>query len=129
MGSVLACGMPSDEDQQAAWRAAHEPRLRAELQELTDASAATSDDRSPVALDQQSVGRLSRMDAMQSRAMAAEAERRRQLRLNSVRAALSRMADGEFGHCGECGEPISEARLNIDPTAYLCVRCARRSEG
>jgi DnaK suppressor protein len=35
------------------------------------------------------------------------------------------MESGEFGECAECGEPIAERRLEVDPTALLCVSCAR----
>lgn len=44
--------------------------LEAELAEIVQLSASTGADRAPVSLDQQSVGRLSRMDAMQGQAMA-----------------------------------------------------------
>ncbi|WP_319637525.1 hypothetical protein [Roseitranquillus sediminis] len=51
---------PSDR----ALRERYEPRLREELAEIRRASSASSGDRRPVELDQQSVGRLSRMDAL-----------------------------------------------------------------
>ena len=49
-----------------AWRA----KLLAERAALQESSSATADSRSPVTLDQQSVGRLSRMDALQVPALA-----------------------------------------------------------
>ena len=104
------------------------PGIEAELAELLAGSQATAQERGPVALDQQSVGRLSRMDAMQVQAMAQEAERRRQVRIAALKAALARMDEGEFGFCAECGEPIAERRLEIDPTVLLCVACARGEE-
>jgi len=114
--------MPTDEpDLEAHFR----PRIEAELAELVAASEASVADRGPVALDQQSVGRLSRMDAMQGQAMAQEAERRRQARVAALRAALARMESGEFGECAECGEPIALKRLEIDPTVVVCVACAK----
>ncbi len=100
------------------------PRIEAELEELAAASATSAGARGPVALDQQSVGRLSRMDAMQGQAMAQEAERRRQARIVALKAALARIDEGEFGDCAECGEPIPEKRLEIDPTVMVCVACA-----
>ncbi|MFN3614099.1 MAG: TraR/DksA family transcriptional regulator [Rubrimonas sp.] len=105
----------------ARWRAA----IEAELAEIEAASAATRDDRAPVTLDQQSVGRLARMDAMQVQAMAAATERRRAGRAAGLRAALRRIEAGEFGWCEGCGERIAEARLAIDPTVPLCIVCAR----
>tara|TARA_R110002074_G_scaffold45858_3_gene118452 strand:- start:716 stop:1063 length:348 start_codon:yes stop_codon:yes gene_type:complete len=81
--------------------------------------------RGPVELDQQSVGRLSRMDAMQQQEMAQVEARRRQSDLARIEMALVRMAEEEYGWCAECGEPIARRRLEIDPAAALCVGCAR----
>lgn len=104
------------------------PRLEAELSELVARSLTSSQDRAPVALDQQSVGRLSRMDALQVQAMAMAAERRRQVRIASLRKALSRMEAGEYGYCERCGEAIPMGRLEVDPTARFCVGCAQPSQ-
>ena len=98
--------------------------LEAELAEISALSASTGADRAPVSLDQQSVGRLSRMDAMQGQAMAQAAERRRQQRVVLIKAALARMEEGEYGYCQTCGDSISEGRLKADPTAPRCVTCA-----
>lgn len=98
--------------------------LEAELDEISQLSASTGADRAPVSLDQQSVGRLSRMDAMQGQAMAQASERRRQQRVVLIKAALARLDEGEYGYCLGCGEPISEGRLKADPTAARCVACA-----
>lgn len=79
----------------------------------------------PVELDQGRVGRLSRMDAMQEQAMSAESQRRRKLHLTRARTALTRINDGAYGACLECGEPIADRRLENDPAATLCIQCAR----
>jgi DnaK suppressor protein len=63
-------------------------RLRSELQELEETFKETSE---PVELDQARVGRLSRMDAMQSQQMALEAVRRRRNQLLKVEGALRRI--------------------------------------
>ena len=88
------------------------------------ASAATAEDRAPVELDQQAVGRLSRIDAMQVRAMAEASEARRRGRLQRIDAALKRIDDGGYGECLECDGPIPPRRLEIDPAVALCVSCA-----
>jgi len=80
--------------------------------------------RNTVELDQQSVGRLSRMDAMQQQEMAQAEARRRTNDLARIEIALKRMAEGEYGWCAECGEPIAYRRLEIDPSAHLCIGCA-----
>jgi len=92
--------------------------------ELSSLSEAASDARKPVELDQQSIGRLSRQDALQQQAMAKAVEARRGVELRKIDAALTRMNDEEFGYCMECGEAIAEKRLDIDPTATHCASCA-----
>ncbi len=105
----------------AALRAALSAR-RAELVELSEASAQA---QKPVELDQTRVGRLSRMDAMQVQAMAAETGRRRALDLRRIDAALRRMAEDEYGTCTSCGDAIPAQRLALDPAAAQCIDCAR----
>ena len=39
-------------------------------------------------------------------------------------AALARIEAGEFGYCEDCGEPIVEGRLRLDPATLRCVSCA-----
>lgn len=81
-----------------------------------------------VELDQTRVGRLSRMDAMQSQAMSQAAAQRRQMRLRQVDAALERLEQGDYGICRNCDTHINPRRLAIDPLAVLCIDCASRSE-
>jgi DnaK suppressor protein len=93
----------------------------AEIIALSDAAA---DKRKPVELDQQSVGRLSRQDALQQQAMANAQEARRLGELKKIAAAMARIDAGEFGYCAECGEAIAVKRLEIDPTTTRCRDCA-----
>ena len=44
--------------------------------------------------------------------------------LAEVEAARARLADGTYGTCERCGEPIGEGRLEARPTARTCIRCA-----
>jgi len=100
-------------------------RLENELTEMQTASANTADAHKPVELDQQSVGRLSRMDAMQHQAMSAAHENRRLGRIRAIDAAIGRIKHGEFGYCCECGAFIGLKRLDLDPTLMRCLDCAR----
>ncbi|MEL7487695.1 MAG: TraR/DksA C4-type zinc finger protein [Pseudomonadota bacterium] len=97
-------------------------RRRQELKALSETSAEA---RKAVALDQQSVGRLSRQDALQQQAMAKAQEARRVAEGDRIKDALARIEDGEFGFCAECGEAIALKRLEINPTTELCADCAR----
>jgi RNA polymerase-binding transcription factor len=42
--------------------------------------------------------------------------------------ALARIADGSYGICESCGNPIGKARLQAFPRATLCVTCKQREE-
>ena len=48
--------------------------------------------------------------------------------LAEVEAALARMADGTYGECSECGQPIHASRLTANPTARRCVACQEALE-
>ena len=98
-------------------------KLEAEIAELRALSDCSRQSRAPVTLDQQSVGRLSRMDAMQQQSMDLAKEERRAQRLAVLAAALKRMEEDEFGYCLRCGENIPPARLGVDPAVTLCVDC------
>ena len=114
-------GEPDDDELKRLF----EPRLLAELEELQRQSDDTSADRKPVELDQQSVGRLSRMDAMQAQAMAEAVNARRKQRRTLIQQALQRMDQGEFGYCLTCGDFIGLKRLEIEPVSTHCVACAK----
>jgi DnaK suppressor protein len=94
------------------------------LSELEAMDALSDEDRKPVELDQQSVGRLSRVDAMQRQAMAFASQARRQHEARMITAALGRIDSDDFGWCGGCGEPIPLARLRLDATISTCIDCA-----
>ena len=100
-------------------------KRRDELRAVTEAGEEAAD---TVELDQTRVGRLSRMDALQSQAMSQETNRRRDLELKRIASALIRIEEEEYGYCITCGEEIAAKRLEIDPAAPLCIECASRSE-
>ncbi len=103
-------------------------RLLAEQAELKDLQEQTEADRAPVDLDQQSVGRLSRMDSLQQQSMALAEERRRVFRLSQIDAALKRLDEDNFGYCVRCDDEIAEKRLELDPAVATCIACASGGE-
>jgi len=102
-------------------------RLLARLAELEEEDRISAASRAPVTLQQDSVGRLSRMDALQQQAMAQATQRRRAAEMQRIRAALARLDEGEWGWCVTCGEEIAEARLAHDPSVAQCVACASKA--
>ena len=99
--------------------------LNARLAALDAEDAAGAQGQQTVVLDQQAVGRLSRMDALQNQAMAQATARRRAAERQRIMAALARVADGEYGYCTACGDAIAPARLATDPAIALCAPCMR----
>lgn len=95
---------------------------------LTDLAEVSKVAAQTVKLDQSSVGRLSRMDAMQGQAMAITMNTRNQNTLRKIDAALERIAHDEYGFCIACDEEIAAARLKLDPTTLLCINCATKKE-
>ena len=99
--------------------------LREELQKIEESG---NEAAKIVVLDQSSVGRLSRMDAMQAQAMSRESNRRREIKMKRIESALERLDKDEFGYCVSCEEDIDTKRLEFDPSALLCIECASKGE-
>lgn len=77
-----------------------------------------------VELDQASMGRLSRMDAMQQQEMAKNRLARLAERKRKLEAALARLDAGSYGRCCACHEELEIERLEADPAAVFCAACA-----
>ena len=43
----------------------------------------------------------------------------------SIRAALRKMQDGNYGMCEVCGQEIDAERLAVLPHTTLCIKCAQ----
>ena len=98
-------------------------RLETLAKEINEDLNASKDSAGIVELDT-SIGRLSRMDAMQNQQMALELRRRQENQLLRIKNTLQRMDQGRYGLCGKCKQPIAEERLEISPDTVVCVRCA-----
>lgn len=98
--------------------------IETRLRDLDEEDAKGEEGQSTVQLDQQAVGRLSRMDALQNQAMAKATGARRKAERARLTAALARIEEGEYGVCEDCGEDIAPGRLRLDPAATRCVECA-----
>ncbi len=94
--------------------------------ELETSASDPTGSAAPVQLDG-TLGRVSRMDEMQSQQMALAAQRRNQQRLASVKAAIQRIEQGSFGRCVQCEREIAFNRLEALPDAALCLSCADKA--
>ncbi|WP_185233182.1 TraR/DksA family transcriptional regulator [Teredinibacter franksiae] len=98
--------------------------LEKDLEQLSQLDAISKQGADTVELDQSKIGRLSRMDALQQQAMQQEQNRRRELKVKQIHAALKRVHEGDYGWCMDCGEPINMKRLEISPAVEFCTQCA-----
>ena len=98
--------------------------LKKELEQLLSDSVESS---RPVDLGL-SIGRLSRVDALQQQAMAKANREGHQRRLMLIDAALMALKQGHYGLCRSCEEPISVKRLEARPETPFCLDCQTQRE-
>ena len=82
----------------------------------------------PVSPDN-AIGRLTRMEAINSKSINEAALKKSKQTLLKMERALMLINDPDFGLCRECEEPIPFARLMIVPESDLCVQCAEALGG
>ncbi len=73
-----------------------------------------------------SIGRVSRMDAINNKSVAEAALRSSKRKLSKLKVSLSKIENEDFGICAMCKNPIPAARLMYMPESSRCVRCADR---
>lgn len=77
-----------------------------------------------VDLEQDTVGRLSRIDALQNQGLVRSLEERERTQLTQIADALRRMDEGSYGACNACGGAIPFERLLVYPETRACTTCA-----
>lgn len=97
--------------------------LKLQQETLAEISSATSA-AAPVELDQTTVGRVSRIDAIQQQQMAKAGQGRRQQLLVQIEKALQRIDDDDYGYCVMCDGEIAFGRLDLNPVIQSCIKCA-----
>ncbi|MCB1324848.1 MAG: TraR/DksA C4-type zinc finger protein [Spirochaetales bacterium] len=71
-----------------------------------------------------SLGRLTRMDAIQNRSVSESALRDARAKLGAIKTALDKLEGDNYGVCVSCGSQIAPARLEFMPESTTCVDCA-----
>jgi DnaK suppressor protein len=98
-------------------------QLEESLVEIEQYLAKTEESAEAVSPDK-SLGRLSRMEAMQDQQLMLEARRRKKMQKVAVQSALQRIENGQFGTCIFCGNLIPDDRLEVAPESSSCVNCS-----
>ena len=71
-----------------------------------------------------SIGRISRMDAINNKSVMEAALRTARKELEDLEFASRHIDDEDFGTCENCGEKIEIKRLMFMPGSRRCMRCA-----
>lgn len=94
-----------------------------QLEDEIEAKRASDESGSDVVDDQQDLA------ARSSEALTRDAEVKRDRgELLEIAQARERLADGSYGRCLVCGEPIDPRRLLVQPTAVRCIACQAGAE-
>lgn len=87
----------------------------AELKELTK----------PIS-PENSIGRISRMDAINNKSVNEAALRNALIKFKNLKIAAQEIDTEDFGNCKACGNAIAEGRIMFMPESTKCMACARR---
>jgi len=78
----------------------------------------------PVA-PENSIGRISRMDAINNKSVMEAALRTARKELEGLKHASRNLTSDDFGQCENCGDSINVKRLMVVPGSRHCMKCAR----
>lgn len=73
-----------------------------------------------------SLGRLTRMDAIGTKAVNEHILSLNKGELSRLQNALARIEKGTYGKCLQCGKDIPIGRLQQVPEAFMCVPCSEK---
>lgn len=92
-------------------------RTKVKMERMTDMTQPISPENS--------IGRVSRMDAINNKSVMEAALRSSRLELDAMQSALRKLeTDEAFGQCDRCGAQIPFQRLALMPGSTKCVHCA-----
>ena len=91
-------------------------KFKNELELLVDSTQPISPENS--------IGRISRMDAINNKGVAEASLRSVKKKLSKLQMALTKINSPGFGDCARCKQPIPSARLMFMPESTRCVNCA-----
>ena len=98
----------------------HSEKLQEDIKRLKEVTQPISPDPS--------IGRLTRMDAINTKSINEANLHQAETRLGRLQNALNRLHHDDFGLCSECEEPISQKRLKILPETTVCMACIKERD-
>ena len=99
--------------------------IRGKIESVKDDIVSYAELSKPVSPDS-SIGRLTRMEAINSKSINEASLNNAKNTLSRLEKALKMLDEPDFGYCYECEETIPFARLMIMPESVYCVKCAEK---
>jgi DnaK suppressor protein len=100
-----------------------EKEVREMISKLTAEIADLEESTAPIG-PENSIGRISRMDAINNKSVIEASMRHRKRKLSKLKISLSKIHRPGFGTCARCNNLINPKRLMLMPQSDKCVKCA-----
>ena len=92
---------------------------------LTEQKIAGFEEMSAPVTPDDAIGRVSRMDAINNKAVQEAALNKAREKLTKLKVMQANLDDPKLGLCKRCSRPIPLPRLLLMPESPFCVRCSR----
>lgn len=102
--------------------------LLEEIEDMEESIVRIKKSVKPIAPDQ-SLGRLTRMDAIGMKSINEAALRNAENTLQNLKKGLALLDKDDFGICKKCGDEISVERLMVMPGCEVCIPCIKKLKG
>lgn len=102
-------------------------RIQEEIVKVDEQVDSLKELTKPIAPDD-SIGRLSRMEAIGEKSVNEANLRQLQIRLTQLKSAEQRVQSEDYGLCKECEEEINEKRLELLPESLFCIQCQSKRQ-
>jgi len=107
-----------------AWKETLKVKLQQKLEEIKVDIVELKEQTKPISPDD-AYGRISRMEAINNKAVLENSLRMAEAKLKRLESALSKIEEPDFGICMSCRKPIAEQRLMFMPDSVYCMNCSR----
>ncbi|MFT4566420.1 MAG: DnaK suppressor protein [Saprospiraceae bacterium] len=97
--------------------------IKQKIKKLQHEMISLEESAAPVA-PENSIGRISRMDAINNKSVVEAAIRHRKKKLGKLQVALANVHKPGFGLCKNCGKAINPKRIVLMPESGRCIKCA-----
>ncbi len=103
-------------------RAEIKKKIISEIEAVKNEIESLKESTKPI-LPDNAIGRLTRMEAIQSKSINEAVVRRAKIKLTQLERALERVGSESFGECAICEMPIPIERMMLLPESIRCVEC------